>query len=158
MNVTREPSDAELFAGLRHMWEKADPMPADLPVRVLFALDLDQLDMDFELLRLVSSARDDLTVRSAATDVNTITFSGPSITVMMRVSQMPSGRRRLDGWLAPSKPMTVTVHHAEGSVEAAVDERGRFVANEIPAGLTRLVLAAAGDPEASPFITPTVEI
>jgi hypothetical protein len=155
---TREPgSDAQLFADLRGMWEEVDPMPADLPDRVLFALDLEELDVDFELLRLVSSAQEDLSVRSAATEVNTITFSGPSVTVMVRVTEMPSQRRRLDGWIAPSTPVVVTVHHADGSAEAVVDARGRFVVDDIPAGLTRMVLAPTEE-GSSPFITPTVEI
>jgi hypothetical protein len=124
---------------------------------VLFALDLEELDVDFELLRLVASAEEELGVRSAATDVNTITFSGPSLTVMVRVSEMPSERRRLDGWIAPSTPAVVTIHHANGSSEAVVDTRGRFVVDDIPAGMTRLVLAPT-DEGSSPFITPTVEI
>ncbi|MGH3385572.1 MAG: hypothetical protein ACRDO1_13410 [Nocardioidaceae bacterium] len=153
---TYEPGDIELLGDLREMWSVIDPMPADLPDRMLFALDLEQLDLDFELLRLVTSAQEDLSVRS--TDVNTITFSGPSLTVMLRVSELGPGRRRLDGWLAPSAPLHITVHHSKGTVEAPVDERGRFVASDVPAGMTRLVLASPDDDKASPFITPTVEI
>lgn len=159
MNQQRHhPADAELFAHLRRMWQQADPMPDDLPDRVLFALDLEQLDMDFELLRLVSTHEADLSVRSAMTDVHTITFSGPSITVMLRVSEVGVGRRRIDAWLAPSSPLVVTVHHAGGSTDVDVDERGRFVVGDIPAGMTRLVLTPVHDPQAAPFITPTVEI
>ena len=93
MNVTREPSDDKLFADLRRMWEKADPMPADLPVRVLFALDLDQLDMDFELLHLVSTARDDLTVRSAATDVTVRARPAPRTMADDATAAAPPTRR-----------------------------------------------------------------
>lgn len=153
-----EPGDRALLADLRVMWEQADPMPEDLPDRVLFALDVEPLDMDFELLQLVTAAEEDLSVRSAMTDVNTITFSGPSVTVMIRVSETGSGRRRIDGWLAPTAPLTVTIHQAKGSVEAKVDDRGRFVVSDLPAGMTRLVLTPVDDPDASPFITPTVEI
>lgn len=154
---TAEPDDAALFADLRRMWERADPMPDDLPDRVLLALDLEQVDMDFELLRLVT-AEQEVSVRSAVTDVNTITFSGASVTVMVRVSDTGRGRRRLDGWLAPTQPLSVTVHHADGSCDTEVDDRGRFVVSDLPAGRTRLVLAPTEDPQATPFITPTVEI
>lgn len=155
---TTEPADAALFIELRRMWQWADPMPDDLPDRVLFALDLEQLEMDFELLRLVTATEHDAAVRSAVTDVSTITFSGPSVTVMMRVSVTGRGRRRLDGWLAPTQPLRVTVHHADGARDTAVDDRGRFVVEDLPAGMTRLVLSPADDPQATPFITPTVEI
>lgn len=156
-----EPSDpaldAALFADLRRMWELADPMPPDLPDRALFALDLEQLDLDFELLRLVS-AEEGLGVRTAAPDVNTITFSGPSVTVMMRVTDNGRGRRRLDGWLAPTQPLRVAVHHADGACDAEVDPRGRFIVSDLPAGMTRLVLSPTEDPQARPLVTPTVEI
>lgn len=153
----QEPGDAQLMTDLMHMWERADPMPADLPERVLFALDLEALDLDFELLRLVENAERDLSVRGGTATVNTITFSGPSVTVMVRVSELSGTRRRLDGWLAWTAPLRVTVHHAEGTCEPPVDERGRFVAEDIPAGMTRLVLTAADD-QATLCITPTVEI
>lgn len=155
---TYGPSDAELFADLRGMWQRADPMPSDLPGRVLFALELEQVEMDYELLRLVATTQDELSVRSAATDVNTITFSGPSVTVMVRVHEAGADMRSIDGWLAPTSPLSVTVHHPQGSVEAQVDERGRFVVSDLPSGLIRLVLAPVDDPQATPFITPTVEI
>lgn len=153
-----EPTDAQLLTDLQRMWELADPMPGDLPERVLFALDLEELDMDFELLRLVSTAQEDLSVRSVSSDVNTITFSGSSVTVMVRISELSGSRRRLDGWLAWTTPLRVVIHHSEGTYEAEVDERGRFVAGDIPAGMTRFVLTPADDEQATPCITPTVEI
>lgn len=154
----QEPGDDRLMTDLKRMWEQADPMPADLPERVLFALDLEELDLDFELLRLVDSAERDLSVRGGTATVNTITFSGPSVTVMLRVSELSGSRRRLDGWLAWTAPLRVTIHHAEGTYEPPVDERGRFVAGDIPAGMTRLVLTPADDEHATLCITPTVEI
>lgn len=153
-----EHGDAELLSDLQRLWERADPMPADLPDRVLFALDLEDFDMDFELLQLLSSATEDLSVRGVSTEVNTITFSGPSVTVMVRVNELSGNRRRLDGWLAATTPLRVTIHHSEGTLAAGVDERGRFVASDLPAGLTRFVLTSADDEHATPCITPTVEI
>jgi hypothetical protein len=151
--------DDELLADLRRMWQHADPMPSDLPDRVLFALELEQLDVDFELLQLVSSAREeDAGVRSTTTDVSTITFSGPTVTVMIRVRETRPDRRQIDGWLAPTTPTRVTVHHPGGRSEVEVDDRGRFVLDDVPSGLTRLVLAYTDDPRAKPFATPPVEL
>ncbi len=149
-------SDSVLFAELRGMWERLDPMPDTLPDQVLFALDLDQLDLDMELLHIVSVAEDDpaLAVRSAD-EMDTITFSGGDITVMVRVSSVHGTRRRLDGWLAPTADLRITVHHSRGRCEATVDGRGRFVAEDIPAGMTRLVLEGSG---AGKYVTPTVTL
>lgn len=156
--MSQDPSDTELASALKSMWEHEDPMPADLPDRVLFALDLEQLDMDFELLRLLSSVEEDRSVRGHTTEVNTITFSGPSVTVMVRVNRLTGSRRRLDGWLAAPAALRVTIHHSEGTAAPEVDERGRFVASDLPAGMTRLVLTPADDEGGTPCITPTVEI
>lgn len=159
MNRTSpEPADGQLLGGLKALWERADPMPPDLPDRVLFALELEDLDGDFELLRLVTNAAEDLSVRSAATELNTITFSSPSVTVMLRITALRGSRRRLDGWLAAPAALLVKIRHSQGTHEADVDGQGRFVAADLPAGLTRLVLTPAGDEHASPILTPTVEI
>jgi len=152
--------DATVLARLRRMWERADPAPADLADRVLFALELEDLDTEFELLRLTE--RGDASVGTRAnrrTDVTSITFSGPSLTVMLAVSGT-GARRRVDGWLAPAGPSRVVVHSAEGERETAVDATGRFVLESVPTGMLRLVVhpEPGNDGPAPPFLTPTVEI
>lgn len=152
--------DATVLARLRRMWERADPAPDDLADRVLFALELEDLDTEFELLRLTE--RGDAAVGARASrqsDVTSITFSGPSLTVMLAVGASGE-RRRVDGWLAPAGPSRVVVHSAEGERETFADETGRFVLESVPTGMLRLVVhpepGAAG--AGTPFLTPTVEI
>jgi hypothetical protein len=142
------------------MWERADPAPADLADRVLFALELEDLDTEFELLRLTE--RGDATVGARASrpsDVTSITFSGPSLTVMLAVAGTGE-RRRVDGWLAPAGPRRVVVHSVEGEAETPVDETGRFVLESVRTGMLRVVVHPEPDADGTttPFLTPTVEI
>ena len=157
--------DASVLARLRSMWERADPAPDDLADRVLFALELEDLDTEFELLRLVESGDATVGARAArGLDVTSITFAGPSLTVMLAVGAAGSGTaggdRRVDGWLAPAGPSRVVAHSAEGQRETVADETGRFVFESVPTGMLRLVVhpgpGAAG--AGRPFLTPTVEI
>ena len=152
--------DATVLARLRSLWERVDPAPDDLADRVLFALELEDLDTDFELLRLVEHADASVGARaSRRSDVTSITFSGPSLTVMLAVGAS-GDRRRVDGWLAPAGPSRVVVHSAEGELETAADETGRFVLDSVPSGMLRLVVhpEPGVDGAAAPFLTPTVEI
>ncbi len=153
-----DAGDAETLRDLRHLWDMIDPMPPDLPGRVLFALTADDVDLDVELLLRVAGADHSTTVRAAHVTLDTMTFAGPSLTVMIRVSVHDGGRRRLDGWLTPSTPMQLTVHHAEGTCESRVDTLGRFVAEDVPAGLTRLVLTPHEAVGARSYVTPSIEI
>jgi hypothetical protein len=152
--------DATLLARVRELWERVDPAPADLADRVLFALELEDLDTEFELLRLVEHADASAGARaSRPSDVTSITFSGPSLTVMLSVGAS-GDRRRVDGWLAPAGPSRVVAHSAEGEHETAADETGRFVLEGVPSGMLRLVVhpEPGADGAGAPFLTPTVEI
>ena len=154
--------DATLLSRVRRMWERADPAPEHLADHVLFALELENLDTEFELLRLterdtaLAGAR---ASRGTASDVTHITFSGPSLTVMLAVAHA-GDRRRVDGWIAPAARTRVVVHSAEGEAETVADETGRFVLESVPAGMLRLVFHPEPDADGAdtPFITPTVEI
>ena len=154
--------DANLLTRVRRMWERADPAPEHLADHVLFALELENLDTEFELLRLTergdafAGAR---APRGTASDVTHITFSGQTLTVMLAVAAT-GARRRVDGWIAPAASSRVVMHSVEGERETTADETGRFVLESVPAGMLRLVFHPELDADgtATPFITPTVEI
>lgn len=157
-----DAGDAETLRDLRHLWAALDPMPADLPGRVLLALNAESgdpdVDLDIELLLLVAQADRTRGVRTAEVTLDTMTFAGPSLEVMIRVSVHAGGRRRLDGWLTPTTPMRLTVHHAEGGCESLVDTRGRFVVEDVPAGLTRIRLTPTEPAPVKSYVTPSIEI
>ena len=130
-------SDAELLDQLQAMWESRDPVPEGLVERVTFAIGLD--DLDVEMMRLTEEVLVPAGARGAE-HVRTITFGGESITVMVTVSQEGHEAFRLDGWLAPAAALSIELRRSEGSVTTSSDEGGRFVFEEIPAGLAQLVL------------------
>ncbi len=144
---------------LATMWERHDPMPEGLVEKVLVAIALENLDADYELLSLVERSRELEGVRGAG-DAFTITFSRGPFTLLLRVSGRGSSHRRVDGWVSPAQPMSVTVTQQGKSWEAAIDSLGRFEVPKLPAGLTRFWLRAkdaAADSDGL-FATPTFEL
>lgn len=151
--------DATLLAQVRRMWEVGDPPPVHLAERVLFALELEDLDTEFELLRLTERADALAGTRGQRSTSNAthITFSGTDLTVMLAVGSPSDDTRRIDGWIAPGASVRVVAHTVGGEQETTADASGRFVLEGVPTGMLRLVLHPT-DAERTPFITPTVEV
>lgn len=147
------------LAQLAQMWEVRDPMPGDLPDRVLVALALDDLDAEYEMLHLVERSKELAGTRSVAETV-TITFAAGDFTVMLHVSPTAPDHCRVDGWVAPAQPMQVKVVQPSSTRTVQVDPTGRFSVTELPVGLTRFVLITdeAGSDRAKSFATPLVEL
>ncbi len=51
MTIDPSAEEAVLLDQLRAMWERRDPVPVDLVDRVLFAVWLEDLDTEVEMLR-----------------------------------------------------------------------------------------------------------
>lgn len=134
-----------------------DPPPADLDERVLFAIALD--DVDVEVARL----SDDLLVGSGARSTErtrTITFDADSRSVMIAIVERPDGLVRLDGWLAPAAALQVELRLPEPAPSRTMtsDEAGRFVFDGIPHGLAQLLVHPPGDDTAPRVVTPTLAL
>ncbi len=144
-------------AELATMWERHDPMPEGLVEKVLVAIALENLDADYELLSLVERTRELEGVRGSG-DAFTMTFSRGAFSLLLRVSGRGS-HCRVDGWVSPAQPMSVTVTQPGKSWDAAIDSLGRFELPKLPTGLTRLWLRATegADPDGL-FATPTFEL
>lgn len=160
-------SDVELLAALRRTYEAADPVPPDLAERALFALELEDLDTDFELLRLTEQVDALDGVRGRPADTTTISFGGPDMTIMVSIADLGSGRRRLDGWIAPGAAHRVEVRNRDGRTETTADRTGRFVLEDVASGFTRFIVHRGDqtddtndtdDRGAKPVVTPTVEL
>jgi hypothetical protein len=128
------PTDAELMASIRGLWETLDPPPADLADGVLAALAATDLELEYELLTLVERTGLPSGVRgaesAAATGPWTLEYTSETCHLLVRISTVDDVRR-VDGWVVPAVPMTVGLTAAtEGSEvvdqEAEVDEHGRF--------------------------------
>ena len=132
--------DAAVLAELAAAYSLADPPPPDLDDRVVFALALSHVDAE------VARLRADLLVGSGARGQErsrTVTFESDPLTVMVTVVDLPGGRRRVDGWLAPPAPLRVELRSAgshDTTHAVTADEAGRFVVDAVPAGLAQLVV------------------
>jgi hypothetical protein len=132
-----DEDDLRLLGELREMYQTLDPMPADLPERIMFSLIL--RDLDFEVARL--SAEEDGRVLAArgAEQSRTITFDSDSLTIMIRVDANHDGTARLDGWLAPPQAREVELKTAGGSLTVLADPQGRFAFASVPRGTAQLI-------------------
>ena len=145
-----DAEDGDLLRSIRAAYEVEDPLPAGLIDRLQFQITLDALHAEVATLTHLDLAG--AGARSALTEsVRTITFTSESLTTMVTITGQPGGHVRVDGWAAPGAGLTVEVLLAEGSRGTATDEDGRFVFEELPAGLARFVLhrkPAQGEPNA----------
>lgn len=134
-----------------------DPPPADLDDRALFAIELD--DVDVEVARL----GEDLLLGSGTRSsdrTRTITFDAESRTLMIMVVDRGGGLVRVDGWLAPSAALRVELRLPEPAPSQVVlsDDAGRFVFDGIPHGLAQLVVHPPEDGTAPRVVTPTLAL
>jgi hypothetical protein len=135
-------ADLQLLGELREMYEALDPMPADLPERIMFSLAL--RDLDFEVARLSAEEDQRMLAARGTEQSRTITFDSDSLTIMIRVDANHDGTARLDGWLAPPQPREIELKTSAGSQSAHADEQGRFAFASVPRGTAQLI-ARAGD-------------
>ena len=136
---------ADLWAELREMWQRSDPVPAGLADRVRFALEVDglarlDLELDLELLRLQQVQPAGSGARGGD-EVRTVTFGSESVTVMLAISDVAGGHR-IDGWVAPGGRRGIEVRTSTGATREHCDETGRFALPFVPPGHFQLVLVA----------------
>jgi hypothetical protein len=150
-------NDDILLVQLRDMWTAADPAPVDLAERVLFTLELE--DLEFELLRLYEAV-EPVGARGTET-ARTVTFTSESVTVMLTLSEAGQQSRRLDGWIAPAAPLRLELRTTRGSQHAHADPDGRFAFDNAPTGLIQLVLHPTEGTDLQltrPVVTPAIQI
>lgn len=156
MNASRTlpQDDDQLLDALRTLWERRDPVPTGLVDRVQFAIWLEDLDTEVEMLALTSEVDVAAGARSTET-ARTVTFSTDHLSIMITVSERPDGRRRVDGWVSPASSGEVVVRQADGSSrDAVVDADGRFALDDLVPGMAQLVLRS----DDSSVATPPIEL
>lgn len=149
-----DEDDARLFARLRSLWREVDPVPAGLIDRMVAAVAADGLNREYALLTLVEGQRG--AVRGE-TDALTLQFSDGSTSILLHVTTTASGRRRIDGWVdtAAAEILLLQGERERGATPA---ETGRFVFDEVPAGLSRVRLTATVGDETRTLETPQFEL
>lgn len=146
-----EPLDAAdlvLLDDLAQLLGTVDPVPEGLADRSLFALTLEGLNAEVMALHSEEPA---LAVRGEPTrvEIRTVTFSSDPVTVMISLSEGPTGVR-IDGWTAPAEKYVVQVYGPEGFTSTESDDGGSFVFEDVRPGPASIVLRrAAGGPVVS---------
>ena len=79
-------------------------------------------------------------------------FTAPGVTVMLRISPVDAGHRRIDGWVtrtadakADAPELIASLWQEDGTHTSSVGTHGRFEFASVPRGLTRLDLNADSD-------------
>lgn len=151
-----ELSREALLDIVRRVWERHDPPPDDLVVRMQAAAALAASDLDVELMELVQRSTELVGARGTA--AYTLRFVHEQTDLLLRVA-VDGDQSRVDGWIVPPEPMTVRAlqgeePHAHGAV---VTDSGRFELTGLPLGLLRLRLEPH-DTDRPAFATPAFEI
>ncbi|MGW4060176.1 hypothetical protein ACWEGE_17945 [Amycolatopsis sp. NPDC004747] len=152
-NEPLDELDFRLLAGLRELWEDADPMPATLVDQIRFAIQLE--DVDLEVMR-IREQEAPVGARSAAEQGRLITFDSESLTIMVNVSPEPGGTIRLDGWLTPPAEHPIEVRTATGPLTTTSDAEGRFAVGGVPHGMVQVLVRTVG--RARTVSTPAIEL
>ncbi|MBV9594871.1 MAG: carboxypeptidase regulatory-like domain-containing protein [Actinobacteria bacterium] len=155
--------DVDDIATLRRvaaLYDLADPVPDGLVERIQFDMTLDALHAEIAKLQRLESelvgARGG--AEPGATEVQTVTFTSPSLTTMVTITPAGAERVRLDGWAAPGAGVRVELRTEGADRTVVADEDGRFVFDDVPRGLAQFVLRSGTDPAKPPVITPSIEI
>ena len=157
-----ELSDDDLLTGIRAHWEARDPVPESLVARLqtAAALAASDTDLDIELMMLVERSEELAGARGVSTTAYTLRFAHDGVDLLLRISS-DLRSARIDGWVVPPSPVTVTVQRDTdiGWADDAVLEvsgTGRFELPDLSPGMLRLRLEPSDG--STPFMTPAFEI
>ena len=135
--------DFAILDGIRALFERVDPMPADLPERVRFSLALRGLET--EVARLASEEDPRLVAARGAEQSRTVTFDSASLSIIIRIEENKNGSVRIDGWLAPPQPRQIEMQTSIATLSTGSDDQGRFAFGEVPRGTARLVVIGTAE-------------
>ena len=159
-----DETDETILAHLRDVHVLLDAPPADLADRVLFTIAV--AGFGAEIARI----QDEQLVGSGARGTErtrTISFDAGSLTIMVTAVDMPDGRIRIDGWLAPAGRWRVELRvrgqRADAPASSTVvtaDDAGRFVFPAVGHGLAQFVVRRrpGGAGAESIVVTPSVTL
>jgi hypothetical protein len=133
-------TDLAILDDVRAAFARADPMPADLPERIKFALLMHNLED--EVARLTADESLQLAARGVEQS-RTITFDSASLTIMIRIESNANGTVRIDGWLAPPERRDIEMRTESQTLQADSDDQGRFAFASVPSGTAQLVVRSA---------------
>jgi hypothetical protein len=159
--LASEPLDAAdgiVMQRMAALYDKLDPVPDDLVDRLQFAITLDALHAELAELQAMPAGAMSARGGEQTSEVKTLTFTSDSLTTMVTISPAGPDRVRIDGWCAPGGNVSVELRQGSTSLYTDADSDGRFVFDDVPHGMTRLVVRAPEPPAHPPVVTPAVEI
>jgi len=151
-------TNAEDFAAavlpqIRDMWSRLDPVPAGLTDDIKYALTVKLLEAEVAELTqapmLVSRGE-------AAEKTRSMTFTGSSLSLMVRVSDEGEGLR-LDCWITQGAA-EVELHAGDVVVTRQSDEFGRLVFDDVPRGPVHFIVWPGAGRQGRPLMTPSVDL
>jgi hypothetical protein len=148
-------ADDNILARLRAVYELLDPPPQELDERVLFAIALDNVDVE------VGRLQRELLAGSGARSTEhsrTITFDSERLTIMISIVDRSDGLVRIDGWLAPAAPLRIELRlAARAGTFVRADDAGRFVFDRVVHGLAQLIVHPVDDASRT-IVTPALTL
>ncbi|MGZ8805408.1 MAG: hypothetical protein ACXWZG_08925 [Microbacterium sp.] len=148
-------ADAALFARMRAMWERVDPMPVDLIDRMVAAVAVEDLSREYALLTLVSG---ELAAVRGDTETLTLQFTDGDTSVLLHVTAPDEDHRRIDGWV-DATALAVRLVQGDREWGAELGEHGRFAFDGVKPGVSRIRLVVRGeDDQMREFQTPQFEV
>jgi hypothetical protein len=151
-----DSTDEAILGQLDRVVNQLDPPPADLDDRVIFSIQLD--DVDREVARLVEGALVGAEHRGTES-THTLAFEADSRAILLTVVEGADGLVRLDGWLAPAAPLRVELRFADSTPSRTVtcDAAGGFVFDAVPRGYAQLIVDPADEGGRS-VVTPSFAV
>lgn len=159
-DVPMDDEDRALLDEIRRVASVVDPVPDDLAERTLFAMMLARLQA--EVMEIQREGLPEPVLRSeevgqGTVQATTITFAADAVTVMITVSESPTGGLCIDGWAAPPEPYVVELYRPDDRVRVESDDDGRFVLFDVPYGRAALALRRT-DGTGPTVCTPVIEL
>lgn len=154
-------SSEPLLSDLNALFRTIDPVPPELASMSLFAITVEQLRAD--MLELEHVETPELVARSheagerEVVRTGTITFACEPVTVMINLSESPTGGMCVDGWVAPAATYRVELYQPGSRLAVDSDDDGAFVLFDVPEGPTCLALCRT-DGEGPTVCTPVIEL
>lgn len=166
MSEARTPAEVfdaeeeEIITRLARVLDTVDPVPERLEGLSIFAIEVER--MREQMIELEHVDTPALVARAEAGEreivrTGTITFACEPVTVMVTMSESPTGGLCLDGWIAPAASYRVDLYQPGATVSVTSEDDGAFTLFDVPEGPTCLALRRAD--ESGPTVcTPVIEL
>lgn len=148
--------DEAVLQRIANAYAAEDPVPDGLVDRLQFAITLDALHAEIaELQRMdgLVGARGE-----TAADVQSVTFSSQSLTIMITVTPIGPDVVRIDGWAADAPGVSIELKTSQDRRQTVADDDGRFVFDDVPRGMAQFLVRHSEGSGRPSVVTPSLEI